>query len=83
MRGVDYWREYILGKMPEKRLPTPWSGLSEDEVEQYVRKFYKEFYFRPSYVIKRIARIRSLAELLRYFKAAVRWFFSNYSDIKK
>ena len=83
VRSVDYWREYILGKMPEKRLPTPWSGLSENEAEQYVKKFYKEFYFRPSYVIKRIARIRSLAELVRYFKAAVRWFFSNYSDIKK
>ena len=83
MHGVDYWREYILGKRAEGRLPTPWSELSEDETEQYLRKFYRDFYFRPSYIIKRIFRIRSLAELVRYIKAAIRWFFSNYSDVKK
>ncbi|MCX5692620.1 MAG: radical SAM protein [Candidatus Omnitrophica bacterium] len=83
MHGVDYWREYILGKRAEGRLPTPWSELSEDEAERYLRKFYRDFYFRPSYIIKRIFRIRSLVELVRYIKAAMRWSFSNYSDVKK
>jgi radical SAM superfamily enzyme YgiQ (UPF0313 family) len=81
-RGVDYWREYILGKRPEGRLPTPWSELSEDTIEQYVRKFYKDFYFRPSYIIKRLCRIKSATELLRYIKAFLKWFIFNYSDVK-
>jgi len=80
--GVDYWREYILGKRPERRLPTPWSQLSKDEVEQYLRKFYRDFYFRPSYLLKRILKTRSLTEFIRYIKTAVRWFFLNYSDVK-
>lgn len=81
-RGVDYWREYILGKSPEGRLPTPWSELSEDKIEQYVRKFYKDFYFRPSYIIKRICRIKSATELIRYIKVSLKWFIFNYSDVK-
>ncbi|MBU1912066.1 MAG: B12-binding domain-containing radical SAM protein [Candidatus Omnitrophica bacterium] len=82
-QGVDYWREYILGKKPEKRLPTPWSELSEHQIEQYLRKFYSDFYFRFSYIIKRVLKARSLSELFRYVRTAMRWFFSNYSDVKK
>ena len=82
-KGVDYWRQYILGKIPEKRLPTPWSELSERQIEQYLKKFYRDFYFRPSYIIKRIFKARSLSEIFRYFRAARRWIFSNYSDVRK
>jgi radical SAM superfamily enzyme YgiQ (UPF0313 family) len=82
-QGVDYWREYILGKKPEKRLPIPWSELSERQIEQYQRKFYSDFYFRLSYIFKRAIKTRSLSELFRYVRIAVRWFFSNYSDVEK
>jgi radical SAM superfamily enzyme YgiQ (UPF0313 family) len=81
--GTDYWREYILGRRQEIRLPIPWSTLSENEIEKYVRKFYRDFYFRLSYIIKRLRRIRSPAELMRYIKVATKWFISNYSDLKK
>jgi anaerobic magnesium-protoporphyrin IX monomethyl ester cyclase len=81
--GVDYWREYILGNKPEKRLPTPWSELSGRQIEQYLRKFYRDFYFRTSYIIKRILKAKSLSELFRYARAVMRWFFSNYSDVEK
>jgi len=82
-KGVDYWREYILGNNPEKRLPTPWSELSESQVEQYLKKFYSDFYFRPSYIIKRILKAKSLSELSRYARTAMRWIFSNYSDVRE
>lgn len=83
VRGIDYWREYILRGGPEVRLPTPWSKLSEYETERYVRKFYRDFYFRPAYIIKRVIAIRSMAELARYIKAAMRWLFLNYSDVQR
>ncbi len=82
-QGFDFWREYIRGDRPEGRLPTPWSTLSGEETERYLRIFYREFYFRPSYIVKRILGIRSLGELFRYSKAAIRWFVSNESDVGK
>jgi radical SAM superfamily enzyme YgiQ (UPF0313 family) len=81
--GTDYWREYILGRRQEMRLPTPWSTLSEYEIEKYVRKFYRDFYFRPPYIIKRLRKVKSPVELMRYIKVATKWFISNYSDLKK
>jgi anaerobic magnesium-protoporphyrin IX monomethyl ester cyclase len=81
--GTDYWREYILGRREEMRLPALWSTLPEDEIEKYVRKFYRDFYFRPSYIFKRLRKVKSPEELARYIKVAVRWLGANYSDLKK
>ncbi len=76
-RSVDYWREYVLGKRTEAPLPAPWSELSEEEARDYVRKFYAGFYFRPSYLLKRLSGVRSFSELLRYGKVAARWVCSR------
>jgi radical SAM superfamily enzyme YgiQ (UPF0313 family) len=81
-KKVDYWREYVLGARPEKRLPAPWTDLSESRIEDYVKKFYGGFYFRPGYIFRRICGARSLSELFRYARAALRWVFSNRSDTR-
>jgi radical SAM superfamily enzyme YgiQ (UPF0313 family) len=78
--GIDYWKEYILGKRDMKRLPTLCSTLSEDELEKYARKFYKDFYFRPSYIVRRIRKLKSISEFVRYTKTALKWLFCNYTD---
>ncbi|HTY44758.1 MAG TPA: radical SAM protein [Patescibacteria group bacterium] len=78
---LDYWREYILNKRDGRPLPAPWSQLSAQETERYVRRFYREFYFRPAYMLKRIAGIKSAGELGRYAKVAARWLFCNRSDV--
>lgn len=80
MTGRDYWREYISGKFVEARFPTPWTGLSDKELEYYVRKFYDDFYFRPSYILKRLRKSKSINELSRYIMTAVKWFFCNIPD---
>lgn len=81
-KKVDYWREYVLGVRPEERLPAPWTALSESQIEDYVKKFYGGFYFRPRYIFRRICGARSLNELFRYARAALRWVFSNRSDTR-
>ncbi|MFB0563019.1 MAG: glycosyltransferase [Candidatus Lokiarchaeia archaeon] len=68
--GKDYWRDYILGEKIETRLPTPWSGLSEAEVEALTKEFYLKFYFRPKIIGKRIFQLKSITELIRYIKVA-------------
>jgi len=80
--GSDYWREYILAKRGEGRFPAPWTNLSDTDIEWYIKKFYKCFYFRPAYIFRRILETRSINELIRYIKVGWKWIFCNFSDIK-
>ncbi len=77
--GIDYWKEYVLNKLylDKKRLPTPWTTLTQNETEKLTKKFYKEFYFRPSYILKRIINSKSKNEFFRYLKVVLRWLFLN------
>jgi len=74
--GRDYWRDYIIGGLDGRRLPAPWTNLSQKEIESYVKKAYYSFYFRPVYIFKTVLRARSFSELWRYFRVGVRMFFS-------
>jgi anaerobic magnesium-protoporphyrin IX monomethyl ester cyclase len=73
--GIDFWREYVLDEERFKRLPTPWTALSEKEVDELTSRFYRSFYFRPSYVVRRILKIKSINELARYIGVGIKWFF--------
>lgn len=66
----DYWKNYVLGTVEEKRIPTPWTNLTEEEKFKLTRKMYKEFYFRPIYIIRNISKIKSKHELTRYIRTA-------------
>jgi len=78
--GRDFWRDYILYKIPEQRAPTPWTRLTHRQQEELARMFYKGFYYRPGYVLKRLLQTRSVDELWRYAKAAFDVLFSRYRD---
>lgn len=77
--GKDYWREYILGKVGERRLPTPWTDLTKEEIERYTKISYYAFYFRPWHILKIILRIKSFNELWRYIRVGLRMLFSYFS----
>lgn len=70
--GKDYWREHVLGKKIEGRLPTPWSSLSEIEIEALTKEFYTKFYFRPKIIWDRLAQLKSFEELKRYIGAGLK-----------
>jgi anaerobic magnesium-protoporphyrin IX monomethyl ester cyclase len=61
----DYWTEFA--KAPVKTFVTPvWEEFySKKELVGWLKKAYRSFYFRPSYMIRRAFRIRSLGELER------------------
>ena len=40
---------------------------SPEEVEEMYRRAYREFYFRPSYILKQISRIRSFSQIKNMF----------------
>ncbi len=46
-------------------IPKGYSG--PNELRKMLKKAYRSFYFRPSYVIKRISKVRNLADVKRNF----------------
>lgn len=47
-----------------------YDNLSKEDLEKAVKEAYKEFYVRPSYIIKRILKVRSFSEFIFIVKNA-------------
>ncbi|MDD5609956.1 MAG: radical SAM protein [Candidatus Omnitrophica bacterium] len=75
--GYDFWKEYIKGRVPEKRLPAPWTQVSDDQIQRAAKQAYLGFYFRPRYLLKLLSGIRSWDELKRYMRSAIGLFLSQ------
>ena len=67
----DYWREFVLSNVGEERLPSPWTDLSEKEIENLTIRAYRSFYFRPGYLLKTFVNIKSMDEFARYLRSAL------------
>ncbi|MBI1824811.1 MAG: cobalamin B12-binding domain-containing protein [Planctomycetes bacterium] len=63
LRTLD-WNYYDLANQVLE-LPT----VSRDEVNQMYRTAYREFYFRPRYLIKRLMKLRGLEDFKANFRA--------------
>ena len=71
----DYWREHIRGKRIQMRLPTPWISLAERDLESLTRRFYLSFYMRLGIILIRLFQLKSISELLRYVRVAIKMLF--------
>lgn len=78
--GSDYWSEFTTGSQPERRLPSPWTSLSEEEIERLTIRAYLSFYFRPRIILKALAKLRSGEELLRYIRVALMMLFHRKEE---
>lgn len=76
--GRDYWREFVLGKVGEERLPMPWTELNQREIEKYLKLAYYSFFFRPKYIWRRIVQLKSFSELWRYVRVALRMLWHYF-----
>lgn len=63
MLGHTDWSRYDLAH-PVLELPS----VSSETVQQCYYRAYREFYFRPSYILKRIFSIRTKYEFMTYLK---------------
>jgi len=59
---------------PIKQSFISYPHLTKDDLERLIRKAYFRFYFRPSYIWKRLRKVRGLADLLNKVKAAATIF---------
>ena len=65
----DYWRDFTLGK-PQAPIPP-----FVPDADRWVRRAYREFYFRPKRILQQLFRIRSRQDLLKSWDALVGLLF--------
>jgi len=69
--GIDYWREYTLGNVEILReLPGIGSSFDPATLDIMQRSFFKKYYYRPAYILKRLKRIQSMREFFGLARAA-------------
>jgi radical SAM superfamily enzyme YgiQ (UPF0313 family) len=69
LRSDASYDEYMLGFSED--VPYVPRGLTAQRVKDFQSMAYKEFYFRPSFLVKRIIEIRNLKDVQRYAEAFV------------
>ena len=60
------WSEYDLSQ-PVMELPS----ISKDKVLKYYKKAHRQFYLRPSYILKRLLKMRNFEDFKRNFRPFV------------
>jgi anaerobic magnesium-protoporphyrin IX monomethyl ester cyclase len=75
LRRDASYDEYMLGFSED--VPYVPSGLTARRVQDFQGEAYREFYFRPSFLVKRIREIKSLKDIQRYAEA---FFMVNRLD---
>ena len=40
-----------------------WNDLSKERIDDYQKRMYREYYFRPKYILKRMLNLRSIYDL--------------------
>ncbi|MCX6340323.1 MAG: radical SAM protein [Candidatus Aureabacteria bacterium] len=70
--GRDYWAEYTRGNSAAiAEMGNYFSLFPPEELDAWQKKFFRTFYFRPSYIVRRIVEVRSWKEFKSLAKAAL------------
>jgi radical SAM superfamily enzyme YgiQ (UPF0313 family) len=69
-RYTDYWRDFARNPNPEFKMKV-WNESTREEMVKIMEHGYRSFYYRPQYVLKQIAKVRSIPELTRKAKFAL------------
>jgi radical SAM superfamily enzyme YgiQ (UPF0313 family) len=70
----DYWREFAADPTPDFTPPIWGETFTHEELNDLLIKGYKSFYTRPSYILKRIVKIRSFHEFKKKAAAGFKVF---------
>lgn len=70
----DIWDRWIRGEVDEQPIYVP-PGLTLEQMQESQREAYRQFYFRPNYILRRAKRdIMSWSALTRDYRAATTLF---------
>jgi radical SAM superfamily enzyme YgiQ (UPF0313 family) len=67
----DYWLEFAKNPSPGFRVRYWEENFTAAQLESLVKRAYRDFYLRPGYVARSIARVRSPGEFLRKARAGL------------
>ncbi|MBZ0252673.1 MAG: B12-binding domain-containing radical SAM protein [Candidatus Methylomirabilis sp.] len=70
--GWDYWGEYTKDATKLQVLDPLDTDMTEEQLRRLIKKAYTQFYFRPRYLWKVARRTRSLEEIRKGSKTALR-----------
>jgi len=56
----DYWLDFMTNPNPERL------KFFVKDADQWAKKAYKEFYFRPQFVLKKLKKLRSMDTFKKY-----------------
>lgn len=68
----DHWRDFAANPDPDWQTPIWDEHFSKEELIQIVKDAYRRFYFRPRYMLRQMARLKSLGEFKRKIRAGFR-----------
>lgn len=79
----DLWKEFAQNPLIEFKIPIWEENFTREQLYKKIVALYKNFYLRPSYIIKRGLKIRSKNELLKKAKAGLSVFLMSKNKIDK
>ncbi len=60
--GEDFWREYTLGNITLDDFKRTYLQVTEEELDRYLERGYRSFYYRPGLIFKKLLAVRSFSE---------------------
>jgi radical SAM superfamily enzyme YgiQ (UPF0313 family) len=66
----DTWDKFIYSGMGTGGIKAPiltTQSLSAEDLEYWAKRAYREYYFRPSYILKKLVSVRNLKDLIVYY----------------
>jgi anaerobic magnesium-protoporphyrin IX monomethyl ester cyclase len=74
-RGIvsrDVWKDFAVNPRDDFVPPHWGEHFTREELNQILEQAYRRFYLRPGYVLRRLAKVRSMKELVRKARAGAR-----------
>jgi radical SAM superfamily enzyme YgiQ (UPF0313 family) len=79
----DCWRKFAEDPTPDFIPPIWGETFTREELNDLLTEGYRKFYLRPSYILKRIVKVRSFNELKKKTIAGIKVFLMKVSADKK
>ena len=68
----DHWQEFAQNPTADFVPPFWEEHMSTQQLHELIREAYRSFYLRPTYILRRLMELRSLDELMRKARAALK-----------
>ncbi|MDD5281225.1 MAG: radical SAM protein [Candidatus Omnitrophica bacterium] len=74
--SADYWERFLAGEITNTAPSLSSRELPEERIDQIIKEVNKRFYLRPKFMMRKLAKIKSLPQLIKQINMA--GAFLNY-----